>query len=181
MQTSHAFLPPDLLPPGSSDSRVMVMAWAPQPAVLAHPAVRLFVSHGGLGSLYEGLSRGRPLLVMPFFADQHINAQHLANKRLGGMVRAQPLPAGQRAPWCMQPLACALQPLQNIPPVRFQRVNAPLSDHRRWTPRPPNCTRCRAASVPPSPPCSPMTAQRSVRQPSGTGFERATAPSKPQN
>ena len=46
------------------------MPWAPQLAVLAHPAVHLFVTHGGLTSMHEGLVAGKPLLVTPFFADQ---------------------------------------------------------------------------------------------------------------
>jgi UDP:flavonoid glycosyltransferase YjiC (YdhE family) len=42
----------------SSSSRVLVLPWINQAAVLAHPAVKLFVSHGGLGSTNEGLSAG---------------------------------------------------------------------------------------------------------------------------
>jgi anthocyanidin 3-O-glucosyltransferase len=49
---------------------VLVVPWAPQLAVLAHPAVHLFVTHGGLTSMHEGLVAGKPLLVTPFFADQ---------------------------------------------------------------------------------------------------------------
>jgi len=34
-------------------------------AILSHEAVKLFVTHGGLNSTYEGLSAGQPLIVMP--------------------------------------------------------------------------------------------------------------------
>jgi hypothetical protein len=48
--------------------------------------VRLFVTHGGLNSTYEGVTAGLPLVVLPYFADQPINAMHVVNKGLGTMV-----------------------------------------------------------------------------------------------
>eukprot|EP00611_Tribonema_gayanum_P026862 TRINITY_DN649_c0_g1_i3.p1 TRINITY_DN649_c0_g1~~TRINITY_DN649_c0_g1_i3.p1 ORF type:complete len:291 (+),score=79.76 TRINITY_DN649_c0_g1_i3:907-1779(+) len=78
-----------LLPEGWAEkhaTRVLVLGWAPQAAILAHPAVRLFVTHGGLNSLYEGLLAGKPLVVMPYFSDQHINAQHAVNVGVGMAV-----------------------------------------------------------------------------------------------
>jgi UDP:flavonoid glycosyltransferase YjiC (YdhE family) len=56
-------------------------------ALLTHDAVKLFVTHGGLNSTLEGLSAGLPLIVMPFFGDQPVNAQHVVNKGLGEAVR----------------------------------------------------------------------------------------------
>ena len=47
--------------------------------VLFHPAVTAFVSHGGMGSTNEGFASGKPILCIPFLADQFINAQHVAN------------------------------------------------------------------------------------------------------
>ncbi|KAG5177194.1 hypothetical protein JKP88DRAFT_333412 [Tribonema minus] len=78
-----------LLPEGWAEkhaTRILVLGWAPQAAILAHPAVRLFVTHGGLNSLYEGLLAGKPLVVMPYFSDQHINAQHAVNVGVGMAV-----------------------------------------------------------------------------------------------
>ena len=97
-QASHAFLPPDLAPPaGAGGGKVLVVSWAAQTAVLAHPAVKLFVTHGGLGSLSEGLAAGKPLVALPFFADQHVNAHHLANRKLGTYVDASPAAVGSLA------------------------------------------------------------------------------------
>ena len=48
--------------------------WVAQPAVLAHPAVALFVTHVGSSSLQEGIAVGLPLLAVPFFGDQPANA-----------------------------------------------------------------------------------------------------------
>ncbi|CAK9006722.1 unnamed protein product [Durusdinium trenchii] len=50
--------------------QVLVTKFAPQRAVLAHPAVFGFVSHGGMNSVNEALAFGKPMAIMPFFADQ---------------------------------------------------------------------------------------------------------------
>jgi hypothetical protein len=55
-------------------------------ALLGHASVQLFVTHGGLNSTYEGVTAGLPLVVLPYFADQPINAMHVVNKGLGTMV-----------------------------------------------------------------------------------------------
>ena len=49
---------------------VLVTKFAPQRAVLGHPAVFGFVSHGGMNSVNEALAFGKPLAIMPFFGDQ---------------------------------------------------------------------------------------------------------------
>jgi len=55
----------ELLPPS-----VRVEGWVDQPAVLAHPAVHLFLSHGGMGSSQEALAVGLPILALPILIDQ---------------------------------------------------------------------------------------------------------------
>jgi hypothetical protein len=78
----------ELLPPGflDDDAGVLVVPWAPQQAVLCHPSVRLFVTHGGLNSTYEGLAAGVPLLVLPFSADQPLNGTKVASKGFGAAL-----------------------------------------------------------------------------------------------
>lgn len=49
---------------------VLVTKFAPQRAVLNHPAVVAFLSHGGMNSVNEALAFGKPLAIMPFFGDQ---------------------------------------------------------------------------------------------------------------
>ncbi|KAL8263596.1 hypothetical protein R6Q59_021726 [Mikania micrantha] len=51
-----------------------VIGWAPQVAVLAHPAVGGFVSHCGWNSLLESVWFGVPVAVWPMYAEQQINA-----------------------------------------------------------------------------------------------------------
>ncbi|KAI8471717.1 MAG: hypothetical protein J3K34DRAFT_384651 [Monoraphidium minutum] len=75
-----------LLPDGLDTAAILVTPWAPQAALLAQPAVRLFVTHAGLNSTAEALAAGKPMLALPFFADQGINAQHIENRRLGAQM-----------------------------------------------------------------------------------------------
>lgn len=55
----------------------IVVSWCPQLEVLAHPAVGCFVSHCGWNSTIEAISFGVPVVAMPQFLDQTINAHFL--------------------------------------------------------------------------------------------------------
>ncbi|KAG0904724.1 hypothetical protein G6F33_012713 [Rhizopus arrhizus] len=49
---------------------ILFLEWAPQVAILHHPSTQLFLTHGGIGSVYEALYNGVPIVVFPFFGDQ---------------------------------------------------------------------------------------------------------------
>ncbi|KAL2237192.1 UNVERIFIED_CONTAM: putative UDP-glucose flavonoid 3-O-glucosyltransferase 3 [Sesamum indicum] len=59
-----------------------VIGWAPQVAVLSHPAVGGFVSHCGWNSTLESVWFGVPMATFPLFAEQPLNAFQLV-KELG--------------------------------------------------------------------------------------------------
>lgn len=67
----------DKLPAPSSSIRIE--AFTPQPEVLAHPAVKMFLSHCGWGGVTDSLSAGVPTLAYPSFSDQKGNAQRLCD------------------------------------------------------------------------------------------------------
>jgi UDP:flavonoid glycosyltransferase YjiC (YdhE family) len=46
---------------------VLLLPFAPQRALLAHPYVSLFVSHGGAESSHEAMYDGVPMLILSFF------------------------------------------------------------------------------------------------------------------
>ncbi|KAK9928411.1 hypothetical protein M0R45_025548 [Rubus argutus] len=57
----------------------LVVSWCPQLQVLAHKAVRCFVTHCGWNSVLEALSLGVPMVTMPHWADQTTNAKFVAD------------------------------------------------------------------------------------------------------
>ncbi|MPC91787.1 UDP-glucuronosyltransferase [Portunus trituberculatus] len=65
---------------------VRVNSWLPQQDILAHPNVKVFISHGGLLSLQESIFHATPLLVLPIFSDQPRNAMFVENSDIGRML-----------------------------------------------------------------------------------------------
>lgn len=77
-------------------SNVRVYKWLPQQDLLGHPKIKVFVTHGGLLSMYETVFHGVPIVTMPVFCDHDSNAakavvdgyakridlQHLTTERL---------------------------------------------------------------------------------------------------
>ncbi|XP_018579879.1 UDP-glucuronosyltransferase 1-8 [Anoplophora glabripennis] len=62
----------DTLP--GKPSNVRLSKWFPQQDILAHPNTKLFVTHGGLLSTIETIYHGVPILALPIFGDQKMNA-----------------------------------------------------------------------------------------------------------
>lgn len=65
---------------------VVIRGWAPQLAILRHPAVGSFVCHCGWNSVLEAVSAGVVLITWPLGADQFISARLL--KEIGVGVEA---------------------------------------------------------------------------------------------
>lgn len=84
-------------PLGIDNQQHLLLNWAPQRFILSHPAIRLFISHGGWNSLLESMSAGKPVLVWPFFADQTMNGYRLEHELgMGRCIQNTDLTNGQR-------------------------------------------------------------------------------------
>ncbi|XP_063631825.1 UDP-glucosyltransferase 2-like [Cydia splendana] len=57
---------------------VHVRKWLPQPGILAHRNIKLFITHAGLLSVIEAVHHGVPVLAVPVFGDQPMNAERAA-------------------------------------------------------------------------------------------------------
>ncbi|KAJ8924523.1 hypothetical protein NQ315_007321 [Exocentrus adspersus] len=55
---------------------VMVGKWMPQNSILAHPNVKVFITHGGLMSKIEAIHYATPMIGIPVFGDQKTNVIH---------------------------------------------------------------------------------------------------------
>ncbi|XP_060175246.1 UDP-glycosyltransferase 76B1-like isoform X2 [Lycium barbarum] len=61
------------------DGRGYIVKWAPQQQVLANPAVGAFWTHNGWNSTLESICEGVPMICMPCFSDQMVNARYVSN------------------------------------------------------------------------------------------------------
>lgn len=64
-------------------ARIMTSSWIPQNGLLAHPNCRVYVTHCGQSSQYQGMYHGVPMLGMPMAFDQWYNADILQRKGFG--------------------------------------------------------------------------------------------------
>ncbi|XP_025198939.1 LOW QUALITY PROTEIN: 2-hydroxyacylsphingosine 1-beta-galactosyltransferase-like, partial [Melanaphis sacchari] len=65
---------------------VKVGSWLPQNDILAHSNVKLFITHGGLHSIEEAVYNGKPVIGIPFFADQLSNMRHVEKNGYGKLI-----------------------------------------------------------------------------------------------
>jgi UDP:flavonoid glycosyltransferase YjiC (YdhE family) len=71
-----------------ADSKGMVVEWCDQQKVLSHPSVGCFVTHCGWNSTLEAVVSGVPMLAVPSWSDQPMNA-YLVEEEWRVGVRAE--------------------------------------------------------------------------------------------
>lgn len=59
---------------------VLIRDWLPQSDILAHPKIKVFVSHCGASSINEALYHAVPVVAIPFASDQPLNAKKIADQ-----------------------------------------------------------------------------------------------------
>ncbi|XP_055919867.1 UDP-glycosyltransferase UGT5-like [Eupeodes corollae] len=68
--------------PGHSPN-IIFKNWLPQDDILPHPNVRLFITHGGQGSVVESTFHGVPMVGIPIFGDQIMNMDGVVKQGFG--------------------------------------------------------------------------------------------------
>ena len=64
----------------------MVQKWLPQQDLLAHPNLKVFVTHGGLLSVQEAIYHGTILVGTPLANDQKPNLKRVESNNVGRML-----------------------------------------------------------------------------------------------
>lgn len=70
---------------------VLAQKWLPQDSILAHPNIKLFIGHGGLGGVGEAKYYQVPILGMPFFGDQDSNMDQIEEEGWGRSIKLSKL------------------------------------------------------------------------------------------
>lgn len=68
-------------------ANVHLVKWAPQQSILAHPNLKLFITHGGQLSTTEAIHYGVPVIGLPVLGDQYVNMRAVQRKGFGIMVQ----------------------------------------------------------------------------------------------
>jgi glucuronosyltransferase len=64
-------------------SNILISKWLPQDDILAHPKIKLFISHCGYGGVIESKFHAVPIICIPFGADQIGNALKIIEESWG--------------------------------------------------------------------------------------------------
>ncbi|XP_063922007.1 UDP-glycosyltransferase UGT5-like isoform X2 [Zophobas morio] len=65
---------------------LFISKWFKQRDILAHPNIKLFITHGGLLSTEEAIFNGVPMVGIPVFADQRINMARAKSNGVASVV-----------------------------------------------------------------------------------------------
>ncbi|EJU01950.1 UDP-Glycosyltransferase/glycogen phosphorylase [Dacryopinax primogenitus] len=94
-----SLLPPSLLERVETSGRGMIVQWAPQQAIFAHPALGWVLTHGGGNTTLEALGKGLPMICWPIWGDQPVNCLWVSRTLRAGfeLLEIRTAGAGRRA------------------------------------------------------------------------------------
>ena len=69
--------------PENVPKNVHLLSWIPQNDIIGHPRTVLFVTHCGNGGLYEAVYHGVPMVALPIFSEQPLNAARIVQAGFG--------------------------------------------------------------------------------------------------
>lgn len=70
---------------------VFINKWLPQDDILAHPNLKVFISHCGLGSVVEAKFHGVPIVGIPLGIDQNGNVDSIIKEGWAEKVQIETL------------------------------------------------------------------------------------------
>uniref|UniRef100_A0A914QJ71 glucuronosyltransferase n=1 Tax=Panagrolaimus davidi TaxID=227884 RepID=A0A914QJ71_9BILA len=62
---------------------VLLVSWINQRAIIAHPKVKILITHCGLNSIIEAINVGIPMIGIPSQGDQYSNAERIQRAEIG--------------------------------------------------------------------------------------------------
>ncbi|XP_077616386.1 UDP-glucuronosyltransferase 3A1-like isoform X1 [Crocuta crocuta] len=74
-------------------ANVKIVDWLPQNDLLAHPRIRLFVTHGGMNSIMEAIQHGVPMVGIPVLGEQAENIVRVEAKMFGVSIQLKQIKA----------------------------------------------------------------------------------------
>lgn len=109
----------------SKSENVLTSSWLPQADILAHPSLRLFITHGGLNSIQEAIDREVPMLIIPLTYDQPGNAAEMVDKGVACTLDLNTLSEGS----LRDAISELMKPryMQNIRRLRRHLQDRPMS------------------------------------------------------
>ncbi|CAE7877977.1 UGAT, partial [Symbiodinium microadriaticum] len=77
--------------PNKDDPEFYISKWTPQAELLQDDAVKVVITHCGWGGTLECMTAGKPVVAIPFFGDQPINAKLLVEAGVGELIGRIPM------------------------------------------------------------------------------------------
>ncbi|VDN08548.1 unnamed protein product [Thelazia callipaeda] len=104
---------------------VITAKWLPQTDLLAHPNLVAFLTHGGMNSIMQTLSFGKPVIVVPLFMDQLQNAALIQRSRTGILLQLSKLIVKQKLRQAIHEIIYNTMYLQNAKRISEMMAKRP--------------------------------------------------------